>query len=127
LKSTLFTSILLKISVVLAVGSVCMTLAILLSLTTSIVSTQPMQAHAAPAVTKGLNGNPWGYNFTIRGGKKITKPAKQFCSYFHCVSDFWKATKGYVVECKNGKYSHSGGIHGVCSRDKGVKATLLQR
>ena len=31
---------------------------------------------------------------------------------------------GYVVECANGEYSHSGGVSGACSRDGGVAAIL---
>lgn len=71
---------------------------------------------------QAVNKNPWCYNF-VRGSL-IYRPKNAFCSYFHCVSDFWKAVRGYVVECGNGEYSHSGGIRGVCSRDKKVWRTL---
>ena len=70
----------------------------------------------------GLNGNTWGYSFAP--GNLIYSPEAQFCSYFGCISTFWTATRGYVVECVNGLYSHSGGIRGACSRDGGPAAIL---
>jgi hypothetical protein len=85
------------------------------------VPTQP----PAPQPTtppKGVNGNPWGYNFTP--GNLIYTPASAFCSYFACVSTFWTKTNGYVAECVNGEYTHSGGISGACSRDGGVAQIL---
>lgn len=68
----------------------------------------------------GVNGNPWGYDFTP--GQLLYSPVPGFCAgqYFQCVSTFWEDSSGYVVECRNGLYSHSGGIHGACSRDGGV-------
>jgi len=69
-----------------------------------------------------VNGNPWCYNFTP--GSLIYSPNSAFCDYFNCVSDFWTADHGYVVECANGEYSHSGGVRGDCSRDGGVSRTL---
>ncbi len=84
----------------------------------------PTQPPAPTQQPTGVNGNPWGYNFTP--GTKITNPPADFCSgqYFTCVSTFWTATNGYVVECGNGVYSHSGGVRGACSRDGGVLQTL---
>ena len=80
------------------------------------------QASVEKAKCQAVNNNPWCYNFTH--GPLIKHPHSAFCRYFSCVSDFWKATRGYVVECWNGKYSHSGGVRGVCSRDKKVRRTL---
>lgn len=82
---------------------------------------QPVQQQPA---TTGVYGNPWGYDFNP--GSKIYNPNSGFCSYFSCVTTFWKDTSGYVVECGNGDFSHSGGISGVCSRDGGVQAILYQ-
>ena len=84
--------------------------------------TQPPPAPTQPPQPTGLNGNPWGYSFVP--GNLIYSPAADFCSYFGCVSTFWTATRGYVVECVNGLYSHSGGIRGACSRDGGPAAIL---
>jgi hypothetical protein len=60
----------------------------------------------------GVNCNPWGYNFTA--GNVIYSPPGAFCSYFSCSGNFWNG-RGYVMECQDGMYSKSGGIHGSCS------------
>ncbi|HEX3640533.1 MAG TPA: hypothetical protein VHV10_04530 [Ktedonobacteraceae bacterium] len=77
----------------------------------------------APPPT-GVNGNPWGYDFNP--GSLIYNPNSGFCSYFNCVSTFWTATNGYVAECGNGKYTHSDGVKGACSKDSGVSKVLYQ-
>lgn len=61
----------------------------------------------------GAPSNPWGYNFC--GGNFIYSPPGNFCSYFNCIPSFWKSTNGYVDECQDGTYSHSGGRQGACS------------
>ena len=72
----------------------------------------------------GAPRNPWGYNFCGRGGY-ITSPPSNFCAYFSpCVSTFWTATSGYVVQCVSGKWSHSGGVSGACSSNGGVARAL---
>ena len=83
----------------------------------------PTQAPAPTQPPTGTNGNPWGYSFAP--GTLIYSPVAAFCGqYFSCVSTFWTATRGYVVECVNGLYSHSGGIRGACSHDGGPAAIL---
>ncbi len=77
----------------------------------------PQPTHCA-----AVNNNPWCYDFNP--GSLIYNPPDTFCDYFACVSTFWTATSGYVVECVNGEYSHSGGVHGACSRDGGVMRPL---
>lgn len=72
----------------------------------------------------GVNGNPWGYNFNA--GRVIYDPNPDFCAYFTCIKSFWESTNGYVVECWDGEYSHSGGRPGACSRNGGVEAALLE-
>jgi hypothetical protein len=72
-----------------------------------------------------VNGNPWCYNFLH--GTLIYQAPRTFCHYFKCVSDFWQADRGYVVECQNGRYSHFGGIPGACRDDGGVRRALHQR
>ncbi|GLV55902.1 hypothetical protein KDH_27460 [Dictyobacter sp. S3.2.2.5] len=84
----------------------------------------PTQAPAPPPMQTGVNGNPWGYNFN--SGRDIYDPNPDFCSYFNCIKSFWTSTNGYVVECNDGEYSHSGGRSGACSRNGGVEATLLE-
>ena len=87
------------------------------------VQQPPVQQQPAPHPT-GVNGNPWGYDFNP--GNLIYSPNADFCSYFTCVSTFWKDTNGYVAECGSGSYTHSGGVSGACSRNGGVKAILYQ-
>jgi len=77
-----------------------------------------------PADTCGAPSNPWGYNFCGRGSL-IYSPPSSFCTYFSpCVSTFWTATSGYVVQCASGSWSHSGGVSGACSRNGGVARVL---
>ncbi|SRR5579875_1004172 len=93
---------------------------------------QPTQPPAQPSPSPcsgAVNGNPWCYTFSgPMAHQVIYNPNADFCDsgYFACVSDFWTADRGYVVQCGNGVYSHSGGVQGACSRDKGVAATLYQ-
>ena len=61
----------------------------------------------------GAPTNPWGYNHC--GGNLIYTPPADFCSVFPCSPSFWNATNGYVAECNDGSYSHSGGQPGACS------------
>ena len=70
----------------------------------------------------GVYGNPWGYDF--RSGNVIYNPPGAFCSYFDCIASFWTSTSGYVVQCGDGAFSHSGGRQGVCSRHGGYYRTL---
>lgn len=89
------------------------------------VPTQAPAPTQAPPPSTGVNGNPWGYDFTP--GNLIYNPPADFCgAYFSCVSTFWSRTNGYVVECVNGLYSHSGGVSGACSRDGGIANILYQ-
>jgi len=75
-----------------------------------------------PTATPGPYGNPWGYDF--RPGNLIYKPPSAFCSYFPCIASFWTSTNGYVVQCVDREFSHSGGRQGVCSRHGGYYRTL---
>lgn len=71
------------------------------------------KAPAPKPAPSGVNGNPWGYNFT--SGAYIYNPPGMFCHYFKCIASFWKNTKGYVEECADSTFSHSGGRRGSCS------------
>ncbi|SRR5216684_7452748 len=75
-----------------------------------------------PPNTCGAPSNPWGYNFC--GGSLIRSPPSNFCSYFNCIPSFWKSTLGYVDECNDGTYSHSGGRQGACSYHGGEMRPL---
>lgn len=72
--------------------------------------------------SSGVNGNPWGYNFSCCN--LITDPPGAFCDYFSCIGNFWNG-RGHVEQCKDGMYSKSGGISGSCSSHGGNKQALL--
>jgi hypothetical protein len=71
-----------------------------------------------------VNGNPWCYNFSRC--HTISNPPSSFCQYFNCIPSFWDNTNGYVEECLDGTYSHSGGQSGSCSRHGGNRRPLLK-
>jgi hypothetical protein len=72
--------------------------------------------------TCGAPSNPFGYNFC--GGSLIDSPPSSFCDYFNCIPSFWESTKGYVDQCNDGTYSHSGGRSGACSDHGGERRPL---
>jgi hypothetical protein len=74
-----------------------------------------------PTPCPGVNCNPWGYNFSP--GNFIYSPPSAFCHYFSCSNNFPHG-HGYVVECKDGEYSKSGGIQSACSDHGGVMRPL---
>lgn len=93
--------------------------------TPTAVPTQPPAPPPSPTVPPaptGVNGNPWGYNFVF--GNLIYTPPATFCDYFNCIASFWMSTNGYVDECADGTYSHSGGVRGDCSHHGGQQAIL---
>jgi hypothetical protein len=77
----------------------------------------------APFNYCGAPVNPWHYNFC--SGAVISSPPANICAYFNCIASFWKSTNGYVEECKDGMYSHSGGVSGSCSSHGGNWRPLL--
>ena len=82
----------------------------------------PQPPPPPPPSTCGAPANPWAYTFC--GGRLIYSPPASFCNYFNCIASFWSSTNGYVVECVDGKYSHSGGVQGACSQHSGVLRPL---
>jgi hypothetical protein len=85
------------------------------------IPTQP-PAPTPTTATTGVNGNPWGYDFSP--GNLIYSPPTDFCTYFNCIASFWQSTNGYVDECQDGTYSHSGGRSGACSHHGGEMRPL---
>ena len=83
-----------------------------------VATTKPPQA----VNTCGAPANPWGYNFC--GGNVIYNPPGTFCNYFSCIPSFWKSTNGYVEQCADGLFSHSGGRSGSCSYHGGNRRPL---
>jgi hypothetical protein len=73
--------------------------------------------------TCGAAANPWGYNFCGRGSV-IADPPDAFCDYFACIPSFWEHTNGYVMQCDDLMFSHSGGVSGSCSHHQGNKRAL---
>ncbi len=85
------------------------------------VQTTPAAPPAPPArlvaATCGAPANPDGYNFCGRGGLIYTFPS-DFCDYFDCIANYPNGT-GYIDECSDQTYSHSGGRPGACSHHGG--------
>jgi hypothetical protein len=91
----------------------------------STLAAQPAPAAPPPPAaqnTCGAPANPWGYNFC--GGNLIYSPPSNLCSVFNCIPNFWRSTAGYVDQCNDGTYSHSGGRQGACSYHGGEKRPL---
>lgn len=69
------------------------------------------------------------YTF-VNTRKLINSPASGFCitstSGFACIPSFSHQTGGYVVQCNDGLFSHSGGRQGACSYHKGERRILYQ-
>jgi hypothetical protein len=82
----------------------------------------PPAPASVPQGACGAPANPWGYTFC--GGSVITSPPANFCSAFACIASFWNQTNGYVVQCRDGLFSHSGGVRGSCSSHGGNGRTL---
>ena len=83
---------------------------------------------ATPQPTCGTDGappNPWCYTFADTG-KVIYNPPSDFCGYFDCIPSFWTSTNGYVEECADDTFSHSGGRSGSCSHHGGNQRPLYQ-
>lgn len=86
------------------------------------VTTAPSPTAIPSQHTCGAPTNPWGYTFC--GGNAIDSPPSNFCAYFNCIRSFWESTSGYVEECADGTYSHSGGRSGACSDHGGERQKL---
>jgi hypothetical protein len=86
---------------------------------------QPTNTPAPSCSTGGAPANPWCYTFT-NTGKTISNPPGNFCNYFNCIPSFWQSTNGYIEECADFTYSHSGGVSGSCSHHGGNLRPLYQ-
>jgi hypothetical protein len=76
-----------------------------------------------PAVERrcGAPANPFGYDFC--GGELIRRPARAVCDYFHCAPALWSG-RGYLVQCRDGMVSLTGGQPGACAGHRGVRRTV---
>ena len=67
----------------------------------------------------GTPPNKWCFSVYGSGGL-IYDPPRDICDYgfgINCIASFWESTNGYVIQCINGEFSHSGGVQGSCSGD----------
>ncbi|MER7889255.1 hypothetical protein ABTX15_05470 [Micromonospora sp. NPDC094482] len=69
----------------------------------------------------GAPANPMGYDFC--GGNRIRKPAVEICDHFDCAQEFW-AGRGYLVQCRDGVLSLTGGRRDACAEHRGVRRTV---
>ncbi|SCG40285.1 hypothetical protein [Micromonospora inositola] len=69
----------------------------------------------------GAPANPFGYDFC--GGYRIRKPAGRICDYFECAPGFWSG-RGYLLQCRDGMISLTGGQPEACAGHLGVRRTV---
>jgi len=81
----------------------------------------PSQSSSRSVDRCGAPSNPDGYNFC--GGTTLYNPASDICNYFSCIPSFWNGV-GYVVQCRDGMLSQSGGRQGACSHHGGEAQAL---
>ncbi|MFC8848673.1 MULTISPECIES: hypothetical protein [unclassified Micromonospora] len=91
---------------------------------TAVPPTTPAPVGPPAAKRDGLCGapaNPFGYDYC--GGSRIRRPDVRVCDYFDCGQDFW-AGDGYLVQCRDGALSLTGGRAGVCATHDGLRRTV---
>ncbi|MFG1673097.1 hypothetical protein [Micromonospora sp. NPDC049282] len=83
----------------------------------------PRGADPQPTVERrcGAPPNPFGYDFC--GGDRIRKPAVGVCDWFECVPGFWSG-RGWLVQCRDGAVSRSGGQRDVCAGHQGLRRSV---
>lgn len=69
----------------------------------------------------GAPVNPFGYDFC--GGQRIHRPARAVCDWFDCVNGFWSG-KGWLVQCRDGTVSLTGGQRDACTDHQGFRRTV---
>ncbi|MGY3516346.1 hypothetical protein GA0070558_10153 [Micromonospora haikouensis] len=91
---------------------------------TAASSAAPPPAGPPAAKRDGLCGapaNPFGYDYC--GGSRIRRPDVRVCDYFDCGQDFWAGT-GYLVQCRDGALTLTGGRPDVCAAHEGLRRTV---
>ncbi|MGW3601195.1 hypothetical protein [Micromonospora sp. NPDC005161] len=91
-------------------------------------SPKPFKApRPSPTATRdprcGAPVNPLGYDFC--NGTRIRRPAAEVCDWFDCVPQFW-AGRGYLVQCRDGSVSLTGGRSNACAEHRGVRRTVTK-
>ena len=74
-----------------------------------------------PVPQCGVPENPWCYD--LFPGELIANAPADFCDYLECVENFWTGT-GYVVRCRDGAFSKTGGESDACTGSGGVAQPL---
>lgn len=95
------------------------------SLAVVVILAMPAAGAAHAEMACGAPDNPWALDFApcaVNG--PIYDVPSDFCDYFGCIPSFWESTRGFVVECADGLFSHSGGRRGACSYHGGEWAPL---
>jgi hypothetical protein len=85
---------------------------------------RPPTATPAPRYP-AIGGNPWDYTLTDTGNI-LWNPNPAICNYLNCIPSFWDHTNGYVDECSDSTFSHSGGVRGDCSYHGGEVQPVYQ-
>jgi hypothetical protein len=67
----------------------------------------------APALTVSASVGSASSGNGLSSGSSPTSDG-DFCSSHECIGD-WDNASGYVVQCSDGTWSHSGGVSGACS------------
>jgi hypothetical protein len=55
----------------------------------------------------------------------IYDPAPDVCRYFDCINNFWNGV-GYMIQCRDGMFSMSGGRQGSCSHHGGNRRPVFE-
>ena len=88
---------------------------------------RPKRTTTSPVPKKvdlcGAPQNPYGYNFC--GGSLIYSPKSGVCGYFDCIDYFYNG-KGYMIQCRDGMFSMSGGRRGSCSHHGGNRRPVYK-
>lgn len=74
--------------------------------------------------TCGAPTNPYSLNLCGRGNQ-VYNPSADVCTYFACIPNFSNG-HGYMVQCKDGMFSMSGGRPGTCSHHNGEGRAVLR-
>ncbi|QDY06713.1 hypothetical protein FJK98_05600 [Micromonospora sp. HM134] len=86
---------------------------------------KPNGPSPSPSVVRerrcGAPANPMGYDYC--GGEPVRKPDHRVCDWFDCVPQFW-AGRGYLVLCRDGAVSLTGGRPKPCAGHDGVRRTV---
>jgi hypothetical protein len=96
--------------------------------TTSTLADDTPQSSGSPATTPQPSGGGDSTSATAGTGGDVGSASGQdtdssdFCSTHTCIANFGNGT-GYIVECADGEWSHSGGRSGACSDHGGETAT----